>query len=68
MRETIDFVKEDCTGVSTSNYYAFMMQPYFANTSGGDCAVVAAGTAVENCTLSETVSKSSVRLIDIYKC
>lgn len=77
MRETVDYATQNCKSVFTSDYYKFMMEPYYNKfSSSAGCAVRGiSGTGVvdgyiqaHNCTLAKTVSKNSITLVEIYSC
>ncbi len=77
MRDTIDYVAQNCSSVFTSDYYKFVMEPYYDKFSlTASCAVKGvSGTEVVNnyiqlhaCTLSKTITKNSLDLIEIYSC
>ncbi|HLC77322.1 MAG TPA: glycosyltransferase family 39 protein [archaeon] len=77
MRETIDYAKENCESVFTSDYYKFIMEPYYDKFSpSAECAVKGiSGTAMvdeyvvsHSCVISKTITKNSISLIEIYSC
>src|SRR3989338_428695 len=82
MRETIVFIKENCTYVFANHFYRVLMEPYDINVSSSwsfnaDCVVkgslntsfdVTPYIEQKNCTLEKIVSKKYVLLIEIYSC
>ena len=80
MRETVGYLRENCDSTYASNYYRIMIEPYYQNIRSeppGGCVIKGnindkfdadSYIAAENCMLAKTVSKNSVKLIEIYRC
>ena len=82
MKETINYIQENCTGVYAGDYYRFMIEPYYKNVSSSsdfsaDCVIkgnikekdeVKSYIENKNCTVSRTITKNSIELIKIYSC
>ena len=77
MNSTIEYITKNCESVFTSDYYRFMVEPYYDKfSSSAKCVVsgISGTNATENyiqshnCSISKTVIKNSVKLIEIYSC
>src|SRR3989338_2694075 len=80
MKETIAYLKGNCSKTYASDYYRVLAEPYYDqiySTPPAQCVVkgnindrfdVDTYIRDNNCGLSKTISKNSVKLIEIYKC
>lgn|SRR3989338_2167618 len=80
MKETIEYLRENCDSTYASNYYRIMVEPYYNNIHSeppGVCVIkgnvndsfdVDSYIQTNNCTLVKTVNKESIKILDIYKC
>ncbi|MEK6967630.1 MAG: glycosyltransferase family 39 protein [Nanoarchaeota archaeon] len=82
MKETINYIKQNCTSFYAGPYYRFMMSPYAMNFSNTTASCVISGDINElfelgnvrkyiqdkQCVLEKTVYKNSIKILDIYRC
>ncbi len=80
MKETIGYLRENCDRTYASHFYRIMTEPYYESIHSeppGDCVIkgnvndrfdVDSYIAAENCTLARTISKDSIKLVEIYSC